>query len=102
MIRITHEEDVYGLSVVGHAGAEINAEGHDMVCCAVSALMQTLLYTASKSGHMLDHETEDGYMRVAITPGQRFTRDLQIMFRTVEDGIEMLAQAYPECIEIDW
>lgn len=101
MIKVTHEKDVYGLSVSGHASAQKNAEGHDLVCCAVSALMQTLLYTASKSGHMLDHETEDGYLRVAITPGQRFTRELQIMFRTVEDGIEMLAQAYPECIEMD-
>lgn len=102
MIKVTHETDTYGLSVSGHAGAQKNAEGHDLVCCAVSALMQTLLYTASKSGQMLDHETEDGYLRVAITPGQKFTRELQIMFRTVEDGIEMLAQAYPECIEIDW
>lgn len=102
MIKVNHETDTYGLQVSGHANAKRNAEGHDLVCSAVSALMQTLLYTATKSGHMLDHETEVGFMRIAITPGQRFTRDLQIMFRTVEDGIEMLAQAYPECIEIDW
>lgn len=102
MIKITHETESYGLAVSGHAGAQQNAEGHDLVCCAVSTLMQTLLYTASKAGHMLDHEAEDGYMRVAITPGERFTRDLMEKFRTVEDGIEMLAQAYPECIEIDW
>lgn len=102
MIKITHDQEGYGLEVSGHAGAEPNELGHDLVCCAVSTLMQTLLYAASKAGHMLDHETEDGYLHVSITPGQRFTRELQAMFRTVEDGIEMLAQAYPECVEIDW
>lgn len=102
MIKATHDPDCYGLIVDGHAGGQKNAQGHDMVCCAVSALMQTLLYTAAKSGHKVDHDAKDGYMHISITPGQAFTRELQVMFRTVEDGIEMLAQAYPECIEIDW
>lgn len=102
MIKATHDPDCYGLIVTGHAGGKKNAQGHDLVCCAVSALMQTLLYTASKSGHMLDHDAKDGHMHISITPGQAFTRELQVMFRTVEDGIEMLAQAYPECVEIDW
>ena len=101
MIRVTHDQEGYGLTVEGHAGADRNAAGHDLVCCAVSTLVQTLLYTASKAGHMLDHEAREGYMHIAITPGQRFNRELQVMFRVVEDGMEMLEVAYPECIEID-
>lgn len=101
MIRVTHDQEGYGLTVEGHAGAARNAAGHDLVCCAASTLMQTLLYTASKAGYMLDHDAREGYMHISITPGQHFTRELQVMFRVVEDGLEMLEAAYPQCIETD-
>lgn len=99
MITIKRTHRPYGLIVDGHAGSDKNGEGHDLVCCAVSALMQTLIYSASRQGHMVDHDTRDGHMEVRVHDEYTFDRLLAQTFMVVEDGLEMLAQAYPENIK---
>lgn len=103
MIKATFDHSRWCITVDGHAGGEINGQGHDLVCCAASTLMEAFLYTASKHGYMMDHEASDGYMQVGITRGQtQLTTELVALFRFVQDGLQMLAEAYPDCICIEW
>ena len=98
MIEIRRLHRPYGIEMKGHAGAAVNAQEHDLVCCAASTLIQTLLYSLSRQEVMVDHDVEDGYMRVSMHDDRDFGREVAQTFMTVEDGLEMLATAYPECI----
>ena len=95
MITIKRVHRPYGLIVDGHAGAPRNEQNHDLVCCAVSTLMQTLLYSASRQGHMIDHDTTEGHMEIRVHEDDTFDRMLAQTFMVVEDGLQMLVDAYP-------
>lgn len=99
MITIKRVHRPYGLIVDGHAGSMMNERDHDLVCCAVSVLMQTLLYSASRQGHMIDHDTTEGHMEIRVNDDYSFDRLLAQTFMVVEDGLQMLADAYPKQIK---
>lgn len=99
MITITRLHRPYGLQMEGHAGAHENVHGHDLVCCAASALMQTLLYSLDRQGHVIDHEMRDGYLMIRCHDTYSCDRQMAHTFMVVEDGLEMLVQEYPECIK---
>lgn len=98
MIEIKRLHRPCGLEMTGHAGAARNEQGHDLVCCAASALIQTLLYSLSRQEFRVDHDAEEGYMRVCMHDDRDFNREAAQTFLVVEDGLEMLAAAYPEHI----
>lgn len=101
MITVKSDHLSWCITVEGHAGAPTNAQGHDLVCCAASVLIQTLIYSTSKRGYLMDHEAGDGYERVGIARGmQQLDAELHSAFVTVEHGMDMLAEAYPEHIRV--
>lgn len=101
MITVKSDHLSWSITVEGHAGAPTNAQGHDLVCCAASVLIQTLIYSASRRGYNMEHEAWDGYERVGIARGhQQLDEALVSAFATIEHGMDMLEEAYPEHIRV--
>lgn len=97
MIRIVYEVNPENgrmmLRAAGHAGyAE---KGKDIVCAGVSALMQTLAYSAAE-----DENTSASCRQIGGTNEMRIladsTPDMLAKFELVADGLILLANAYPK------
>lgn len=90
MIQITYNEmgDMMFLRAEGHA--EFAPKGQDIVCAAMSALMQTLAYSLD-SGTVTCAD-DSNLMVVQAKQGT----DSLAKFELVTDGLILLADAYPE------
>lgn len=97
MIQIVYEVNPENgrmmLRAAGHAGyAE---KGKDIVCAGVSALMQTLAYSAAE-----DENTSASCREIGGTNEMRIladsTPDMLAKFELVADGLILLANAYPK------
>lgn len=97
MIQIVYEVNPENgrmmLRAAGHAGyAE---KGKDIVCAGVSALMQTLAYSAAE-----DEKTSASCREIGGTNEMRIladsTPDMLAKFELVADGLILLANAYPK------
>lgn len=97
MIRIVYEVNPENgrmmLRAAGHAGyAE---KGKDIVCAGVSALMQTLAYSAAE-----DEKTSASCREIGGGNEMRIladnTPDMLAKFELVADGLILLANAYPK------
>ncbi len=90
MIQITYNEmgDMMFLRAEGHA--EFAPKGQDIVCAAVSALMQTLAYSLD-SGTVTCADDRN----LVVVQAKQGTDSLA-KFELVTDGLILLADAYPE------
>ncbi len=90
MIQITYNEmgDMMFLQAEGHA--EFAPKGQDIVCAAVSALMQTLAYSLD-SGTVTCADDRN----LMVVQAKQGTDSLA-KFELVTDGLILLADAYPE------
>ena len=90
MIQITYNEmgDMMFLRAEGHA--DFAPKGQDIVCAAVSALMQTLAYSLD-SGTVTCADDRN----LMVVQAKQGTDSLA-KFELVTDGLIMLADAYPE------
>ena len=97
MIQIVYEVNPENgrimLRAAGHAGyAE---KGKDIVCAGVSALMQTLAYSAAE-----DENTSASCREIGGSNEMRIladsTPDMLAKFELVADGLTLLANAYPK------
>ena len=77
----------------GHAGYA--PAGQDIVCAAVSCLMQTLAYSAAEDEHTSSciYQGKDGPVVSVETGNSVLMRD---KFELVADGLDLLAEQYPE------
>lgn len=91
MITIIYDEKEHDmiLQASGHAGYA--PKGQDIVCAAVSCLMQTLAYSVDGGTATRD---PDGDNVLRVQAAQSF--DTQAKFELVTDGLMLLAQQYPE------
>lgn len=95
MITIEIKKEPLRIVSRGHAtGAGL--AGANLVCCAVSTLLYTLLSAAEDIGALSDVSLADGFMDLAIGPGERAA----CMVHTVVTGLESLAAQYPAYITI--
>lgn len=92
MIQITYNEmgDMMFLRAEGHA--EFAPKGQDIVCAAVSALMQTLAYSLD-SGTVTCADDRN----LMVVQAKQGTDSLA-KFELVTDGLILLADAYPEYV----
>lgn len=90
MIQITYNEmgDMMFLRAEGHA--DFAPKGQDIVCAAVSALMQTLAYSLD-SGTVTCADDRN----LMVAQAKQGTDSLA-KFELVTDGLILLADAYPE------
>ena len=97
MIKIIYETDPEGgkltMRAEGHAGYA--PAGQDIVCAAVSCLMQTLAYSAAKDEHTSSriYQGKEGPV-VSVEAGDSVL--MRDKFELVADGLTLLAEQYPE------
>lgn len=110
MIRATVARTVWASGVTGY---EVKAEGHagagkygqDVVCAAVSVLLQTLaneVTEAARAGLLAVGVVAhgDGWMKVEMTPTDQTQDMVEAWVQLVQDGIDALAESYPENVEL--
>lgn len=97
MIKVIYEADPEGgkltMRAEGHAGYA--PAGQDIVCAAVSCLMQTLAYSAAEDEHTSSciYQGKDGPVVNVEAGDSVLMRD---KFELVADGLTLLAEQYPE------
>lgn len=97
MIKIIYVTDPEGgkltMRAEGHAGYA--PAGQDIVCAAVSCLMQTLAYSAAEDEHTSSciYQGEEGPVLNVEAGDSVLMRD---KFELVADGLTLLAEQYPE------
>lgn len=97
MIKVIYEADPEGgkltMRAEGHAGYA--PAGQDIVCAAVSCLIQTLAYSAAEDEHTSSciYQGKDGPVVSVETGNSVLMRD---KFELVADGLTLLAEQYPE------
>lgn len=93
----------YSLAVSGHA--DYAPEGQDIVCAAVSVLVQTLankVDAAARSGRLLTSCVQHGETFVVQALPKPGPNALMVAswFDFVEEGLRALAEAYPDNVEL--
>lgn len=93
----------YEVKAKGHAGA--GKYGQDIVCAAVSVLMQTLaneVEEAARAGLVALGAVAhgDGWMKVEVTPTRESCNMVEAWVELVQDGLDALAESYPENVEL--
>ena len=93
----------YEVKAKGHAGA--GKYGQDIVCAAVSVLMQTLaneVEEAARAGTVTLGTVAhgDGWMKVEVTPTRESCNMVEAWVELVQDGLDALAESYPENVEL--
>lgn len=91
MINIIYDEAGQDLILQASGHAEYVPKGQDIVCAAVSALMQTLAY--SVDGGTVPR-SQDDCNTLTVQAEQSF--DNMAKFELVTDGLMLLAKQYPE------
>ncbi len=94
----------YEVKAKGHAGA--GKYGQDIVCAAVSCLMQTLaneVETAARAGLVALGAVAhgEGWMRVEVTPTHESCDMVEAWVELVQDGLDALAESYPENVKLE-
>ena len=93
----------YEVKAKGHAGA--GKYGQDIACAAVSCLMQTLaneVEEAARAGLVALGAVAhgEGWMRVEVTPTHESYDMVEAWVELVQDGLDALAESYPENVEL--
>lgn len=94
----------YEVKAKGHAGA--GKYGQDIVCAAVSCLMQTLaneVEEAARAGLVALGAVAhgEGWMKVEVTPTHESCDMVEAWVELVQDGLDALAESYPENVELE-
>ena len=93
MIHIVVCPDI--ICITGHAGE--GSPDHDLVCAAVSTLVQTFVRSAE--------ELTDVPLHSDIAPGGAFVRyegspQVQLLADSFFVGVQGVAEAYPQCVQV--
>ena len=80
------------IALRGHAG--YGPRGADIVCAAASALVYALAGRLRETGRLERFQSAPGYAEIAGTG------DCAREFALVRRGLEMLAERYPQCVEM--
>lgn len=95
----------YTVKAEGHAGA--GKYGSDIVCAAVSVLMQTLANEVEEAARaellalgVVAHG--DGWMKVEVMPNTGGTCDMvEAWVEFVQDGLDAIAKSYPDHVQLE-
>lgn len=103
MIRIDvkWKSEPFRLTASGHADGPRNEKDHDLVCCAVSALVQTLgVSCASLTDVNTLYRDSKGDAEIVVTDTEAHWDELVPRFQMALDGLQVLAAQYPEYITL--
>jgi uncharacterized protein len=87
-------------SVFAHGHAEFAEPGEDIVCAAVSAILQGLrLGLEAYAGLPLDAAQESGELHLRWPEGARDDAAVKAIVTTAELSVEQIASQYPEQVQ---
>ena len=96
MIKITfnrHNNDIKAIYASGHAGYEMNQNGHDLVCCAVSALLiNTVNSIESLTDDLISSEEQDGLLIAVIKDNPK--EGTKLLIDSLILGLDGIAKQY--------
>ena len=102
MVRITYKEipekGLLSLLAEGHAGYA--PKGQDIVCAAVSTLMQSLAYSVDNDGYGGAIEFDGGKDGPVFSVQARMCPENRAKFELVLDGLYLLQQNYPAYVTV--
>lgn len=103
MINVTIYKDnqnlSYGYTTEGHANYDMY--GKDIVCAAVSALVQTILVTLDEICRITYKVIQNkGFVEVIVFDGDIALKEVQALFKALEIGIEAIGDEYPEYVKL--
>lgn len=96
--RYIAEGNTHSLSVHGHANYD--KYGKDIVCAGVSALIQALIGWAENHPHIIECVNIDDQNGEVIIECQG-EEDVAAVFYMTAIGVEQIAEAYPNHVDID-
>lgn len=100
-IKVEWKKEPFVLTATGHAGAQHNADGHDLVCCAVSTIVQTLgVSCASMIGINTLYHKCDGHAQILVTGTETHWDELVPRFQMAIEGLTVLANQYPQHVSL--
>ena len=104
MITVREDYDHMTITMEGHADA-MQENGVDAVCAAASMILQTLVYSISQDVRLqlvnsIEKRLEPGDAMVRIVPHPLYVARAMHKYQMACDGLEMLAQNYPQSIRI--
>lgn len=101
-IKFENKDDMYKLSVSGHAGYD--EKGKDIVCAAVSILFYTLCETLSNMDEALKDVTEihfdDGEGEITVRAKEEYIGNVSLIFFTIMNGFSLLQEEYSDFVKI--
>lgn len=101
-VKLFYDGDrIYAVEAKGHTGYA-NA-GKDIVCAAVSVLVQTAILALDKvAGAKIQKAEEDGYLRYRVTStDSKILEASDIILKTIKVGLADIASAYPSHIKLE-
>ena len=98
------EDKTFLFKIDGHAGQD--DKGHDIVCSAASilayTLAQTMRYIDEQKGFELKPviQLNEGKAIILVRPKEEYEGEVLQTFFTIEVGYSLLAQNYPQYVEL--
>lgn len=102
-VTVSYKSSIVSLEASGHAGYA--SHGEDIVCAAISVLMQTavnsleavagikqFIYEADESGYM--------YIELPVNLEKSQADKAEVILRTILTGLEGIAEAYPKNMKL--
>ena len=100
-IRIKWKDEPFSLMLDGHANAGRNEHDHDLVCCAVSTLVQTLgVSCVSLPDLNTRYQAQEGHVEILVTGTEAHWDKLVPRFEMAIDGLTVLANQYPQHVTL--
>ncbi len=104
MVRVKIDTNTLEIWMDGHANSA--PKGEDLVCCAVSILIQTLciwMEEQEKAGRLngLKEEIESGHVYLNPQPYGWSRRDIKTAFNVIREGLRALAEQYSNHIKLE-
>ncbi|HTX58635.1 MAG TPA: ribosomal-processing cysteine protease Prp [Verrucomicrobiae bacterium] len=88
-------------SVFADGHAEFAAAGEDVVCAAVSAILQAArLGLETHCGIATNAQQAAGTLRLELPEGERDRDDVRAVLATAELSIEQIARQYPQHVRV--
>ena len=98
-IRWAETADICCIRAEGHAGYN---PGNDIVCAAISALMQTLYAAMDSVCHAAATERHsDGMMAVIAYKERDNRKEAETPSHGVLCGLELIAEEYADCVRME-
>lgn len=86
---------VTGVMASGHSG--IAESGSDVLCAAVSTLVQTAYLAISDICGKVGYTKEDGHFRFDVP----VVHDAQVIIRAMQVGLQDLSSGYPQNLKLE-